>query len=133
MGWSHGGAAALEASAYHAGRKADVGEKPAFRAAVAFYPSCSALDYQTQTPTLMLLAENDDWTPPEQCVTKGERARQQGLPISWEIYPNALHAFDRPAPPTTYLGHSMAYDGKAAAASRESVRRFLEKYLQEKH
>ena len=120
MGWSHGAGAALEVSA----------DRAAFRAAVALYPPCQFLDVRTQTPTLMLLADRDDWTPPNRCVAAAETLGQRQ--VSWKVYPGAYHAFDQPAPMRTYLGHVMAYDGSATDASREQVRMFLAKQLQDK-
>ena len=38
-----------------------------FRVAVAYYPPCEFADVLTKTPTLVLLAEQDDWTPPGRC------------------------------------------------------------------
>ena len=127
MGWSHGAGAALRASSSFGPGPVSL-DRIAFRAAVAFYPGCLFLDVRTSTPTLLLLAGRDDWTPAGQCVAIGEMARNEDAPVRWEVYPDAQHAFDRPdAAP--YLGHVMAYDGAAAAAAREAVRKFLAEQL----
>jgi dienelactone hydrolase len=126
MGWSHGGGAALAVSRLSR-LDYEFADRPAFRAAVAFYPPCEFLDVNTQTSTLILLAGRDDWTPPAQCMAAaGERL------VSWKVYPNAYHAFDQPAPMRTYLGHVMAYDGPATDASQQEVRAFLARQLQDK-
>jgi dienelactone hydrolase len=123
MGWSHGAGAALQASSRTL-RPFGVSEALRFRAAVALYPACSNLDVQTPTPTLLLLAGRDDWTPPRQCVSMGEFARGRGSPVSWEMYANAHHSFDRPGARPAF-GFTMEYDGSAAAAAHEAVRTFL--------
>src|SRR5262245_11495090 len=108
MGWSHGGAAALDASG-RPGLWFGPGEQPAFRAAVAFYPPCQFLSDDTRTPTLLLLAGRDDWTPIGPCLALGELARRRDRPVSWEVYPDAQHAFDRPGARPD-MGYTMAYD-----------------------
>ena len=130
VGWSHGGGAALYVSRLRR-LEPELAGRPAFRAVVAFYPGCMFLDVQTQTPTLMLLAGRDDWTPPDQCLAAGDHLRQQQRPVSWVVYSNAYHAFDQPGPMRTYLGHALAYDGAATNASREEVRTFLSVHLQD--
>jgi dienelactone hydrolase len=130
MGWSHGGGAALEATSPYFHRWSGFGDRSAFRAAVAFYPRCESLDQWTQTPTLMLLAGRDDWTPPDLCVAVAERVGPRR--ISWKVYPDAHHAFDQPGSMRTYLGHVMAYDGSATDASRNEVRTFLAEQLRGK-
>jgi dienelactone hydrolase len=130
MGWSHGGGAALEASGRRSRLWYDPDDRLAFRAAVAFYPPCQYLDDETQTPTLMLLAGRDDWTPPNWCVAVAERIGLRR--VSWKVYPDACHAFDLPGKMRTYLGYVMAYDGPATRASRMEVRAFLAEQLQGK-
>lgn len=126
IGWSHGAGAALAVSRLTR-LDSEFAGRPTFRAAVAFYPPCQFLDDSTQTPTLMLLAGRDDWTPTARCmVTEGQRV------LSWKLYPNAYHAFDQPGPMRTYLGHVLAYDGSATDASQEEVRRFLAQELRGK-
>jgi len=128
MGWSHGGGAALVASRY-AGAQSGTGDQAGFRAVVAFYPPCWFLSVHARTPTLVLVGARDDWTPADQCVAMGESARELDAPVSWQVYPNAPHAFDRPDA-TPYLGHAMWYDREAAVAAREAVRKYLSEQLQ---
>lgn len=130
MGWSHGGGAALEASDHYNNGRSGSDPRRAFRAAVAFYPPCQSLDDQTATPTLMLLAGADDWTPSGYCLVGGQRALDQHRPVSWAMYANAQHAFDQPGPMRNYLGHNMSYDAEAAAASHKAVQAFLAEQLQ---
>lgn len=64
LGWSHGGSTVLGALA---------APVPAglIRGAVAFYPGCLATlrggGWQPAAPLLMMLAENDNWTPSGNC------------------------------------------------------------------
>lgn len=132
IGWSHGAAAALEATDHFSSSRSASGQRIAFRAAVAFYPPCQSLDDQTSTPTLLLLAGADDWTPSGYCLVAGQRARDQHRPVSWEMYSSAQHAFDQPGPARNYLGHNMSYDAEAAAASHAAVQSFLAAQLQGK-
>jgi dienelactone hydrolase len=129
IGWSHGAAATLVATGIYGHPSFGPGSTLVFAAAVAYYPDCFFFDGRTETPTLLLLAGRDDWTPPAQCLHNADVARGRGTPVSWEVYPQAQHAFDRPLA-APYLGHVMAYDANAAAASREAVRRFLAERLQ---
>jgi len=130
IGWSHGAGAALQAtsSLRFRTRPSDSGGEIAFQAAIAFYPPCQFLDSATTTPTLLLLAGRDDWTPPNQCVAIGERTVGSDRTIVWQLYPTAHHAFDRPDA-TPYLGHTMVYDSEAAAASHTAVLKFLSERL----
>lgn len=128
MGWSLGATAALEASSARRSNWPDYANVPSFQAAVAFYPSCYSVDNQPVTPTLLLLAGRDDWTPPARCLETIRSDQGQARRAQAELYPDALHAFDRPdARP--YLGHQMAYDHAAAAAAHEAVRIFLGEHL----
>ena len=128
MGWSLGASAALEASSSRRTSWPGYADTAPFQGVVAFYPSCYSLDRQTPTPTLLLLAARDDWTPPGPCLdVVGSDPRLAGR-VRLELYPDALHAFDRPdAKP--YLGHAMSYDGGAAGAAHEAVKAFLAERL----
>jgi len=86
MGGSHGGTTTLLALT-----------DPAFRAAVALYPRCSAAgkDYRPYGPLLILAGELDDWTPAEECR---QLARQAGGRVELKVYPGAHHSFDSASP-----------------------------------
>lgn len=127
MGWSLGGTAALAASSSSWRYWRGYQDTPSFRAVIASYPSCYDLDRQTTTPTLLLLAGRDDWTPPEPCLKTMEAYHRGVRMLRAEVYPDALHAFDRPETPMSYLGHAMAYDRGAAGAAHDAVQAFLAK------
>jgi dienelactone hydrolase len=121
MGGSHGGSTTL-ASMVTSKTEQDLflREKHAsFAAAVALYPGCAfqygdwravrkpapgapitgySGVYKPLAPLLILIGENDDWTPAEPCEKLAEAAQAAGYPISIRVYPGAHHAFDSDRP-----------------------------------
>lgn len=102
LGGSHGGTttlATLRAPETHTGSGAR--EQPAgFAAGVALYPRCATRSglYRPVAPLLILIGEQDDWTPAEPCRRLVETARQAGQPVAIKVYPGAHHSFDSPNP-----------------------------------
>jgi dienelactone hydrolase len=117
MGGSHGGSTTLASMvAPEQDEEPLAREKRAsFTAAVALYPGCAARFggwrvvrqagaggpitdyvgvYKPVAPLLILIGENDDWTPAEPCRKLTEVARQAGYPVAIKVYPGAYHAFD---------------------------------------
>ncbi|NHQ88171.1 dienelactone hydrolase family protein [Iodobacter sp. HSC-16F04] len=87
IGWSHGATSVL----------ALLGQKqPSVRVAVGFFPSCSSYllrdKYQVTAPLLLLVGEDDDWTPAESCRALVARADQPTFRLI--TYPDAMHDFD---------------------------------------
>ncbi len=101
MGWSNGGGAVLMAVANQSrGRPASFAG-PDFRAAVAFYPgSCSeqrlGADWTTSIPLLILIGQEDVWTPAKPCEELAQGAVSRGAPVAFHAYPDAYHDFDWP-------------------------------------
>ncbi len=101
MGWSNGGGAVLMAVAARSrGRPAGFAG-PDFRAAVAFYPgSCSeqrlGADWTTAIPLLILIGQEDVWTPAAPCQELAQSAARRGAPVTFHAYPGAYHDFDWP-------------------------------------
>jgi dienelactone hydrolase len=101
MGWSNGGGAVLMAvAATSRGRPAGLAG-PDFRAAVAFYPaSCSeqrlGADWTTAIPLLILIGQEDVWTPAAPCRELAQGAASRGAPVTFHAYPGAYHDFDWP-------------------------------------
>jgi|KBSSwiStaDraftv2_1062776.scaffolds.fasta_scaffold26112_3 dienelactone hydrolase len=124
MGWSHGGGAALDVSRLSA-RDNDFEGWPRFKAAVAYYPPCQFADVLTNTPTLILLAEQDDWTPPGSC----QGVERDAKSVSTRMYQGAMHGFDQPGPMRVYLGHRMAYDPTATSSAMQESLVFLDREL----
>ena len=99
MGFSKGALVALHAATEPLRAAAGVGEWR-FAAHVALYPGCDVRYWSTRqspAPILMLLAGDDDYTPPGPCQAHAEDLRRAGATVSLESYPGARHGFDRPA------------------------------------
>lgn len=97
VGWSHGGSAVLAATNAQQRDVARLDARP--RAAVAFYPGCSAelkRGHKPVSPILVLVGERDDWTAAAPCI---DLAAQSGGEMRTVVYADAFHGFDGTAPP----------------------------------
>lgn len=133
VGWSHGGSAVLAATNE---RQQDVARLPVRpRAAVAFYPGCSAelkRGHRPVSPVLVLVGESDDWTAAAPCT---ELAAQSGGEMRTVVYADAFHGFDGSAPPRLRRdvpggvnpGQGVTVGGNPAA--REASRREMLEFL----
>jgi dienelactone hydrolase len=97
LGWSHGATTLLGALNSLRPGHADVA------GAIAFYPGCGNVlkqPFAVAAPLLMLLAADDDWTPPAACERLVDRTRQgqPGVDIALTIYPDSMHGFDSRRP-----------------------------------
>jgi dienelactone hydrolase len=100
LGWSNGGSSVLWTIA--ADRKArDV--RPDFFRAVAFYPGCRLVaeaaqrrTWNSRIPLLILIGEEDTWTPSEQCRQLILAVNADKGMASIITYPKAVHEFDHP-------------------------------------
>ncbi len=92
VGWSNGGATVLAAA-----RQAPDQPQDLFTAFVAFYPGCVGPSrqpgYRPSARMLILVGENDDWTPIGPCRDLATR-----LPDAVRLiaYPDSWHDFDAP-------------------------------------
>jgi dienelactone hydrolase len=125
IGGSHGGSSTLAAMAVPTSDRAPFAEerRHGFAAGVALYPGCAdrygqwsaarefgdhgavtAYDgvYQPIAPLLILIGEQDDWTPAKPCEELAGRAQAAGYAVAIKVYPGAQHSFDSSAP-TRYL------------------------------
>jgi len=103
LGWSHGGSTTLATmnarnAAVSAFRNAREGAY--FVTAIAFYPGCTAYARDAQAfapaaPLAILIGADDNWTPPAPCATFARAMWELGLPVTLNIYPNAVHGFDQ--------------------------------------
>ena len=103
MGWSEGGGALLNTIRGTSPARAIVQPKIDFRAAVAFYPASCNLRAQgahwaSPIPLLVLVGENDVWTPAAPCRALIESA-EFGSEAAIKVYPGAYHDFDWPGMP----------------------------------
>lgn len=99
LGWSHGGVTTLFAVDPATPARPKLPPEQDFRAAIAFYPGCRPDNqhaWSANIPLLLLLGAKDDWCPAHHCVTVAERAKSQGSPVDWVVYPGAHHDFDAP-------------------------------------
>ena len=166
MGGSHGGSTTLASMvAPGSDREPLARDKSAgFAAAVALYPGCAARlgswrvvrqsgtsgpitdylgVYKPLAPLLILIGQNDDWTPAEPCRKLTEVAQQAGYPVALKVYPGAHHSFDSNNPvryaaarvnanSPTGRGATTGGDPKAWADSIREVVTFFDRHLMQK-
>ena len=102
LGWSHGASTVL-ASLNLADTDVAV-RKIQPRAAVAFYPDCrpyakTSEPFKPAAPLLILMGENDDWTPPQACEAIEQKMKGSDTEIALRLYPDTYHDFDAPGLP----------------------------------
>lgn len=140
MGWSGGGSAVL-AAIREDRRPAD--GLPDFARAVAFYPNCrlqsESSSFSARLPTLILMGEADEWTPPAPCNYLAIAARHRGESVELVLYPGALHDFDHPrldVRERSDIAYSATGTGKAMVGTnpeaREDAIRRVKAYLGER-
>jgi dienelactone hydrolase len=124
MGFSAGGIATLEA--VQSGGDERLMERK-FKAAIAYYPDCSAANGDMAAPTLILIGELDDWTPAKKCREMMAQRGGQGSAVQLEVFKDARHAFDSPGLKTGIerYGHRMEYNAAAADQSIRDSQAFL--------
>ncbi|TPN84326.1 dienelactone hydrolase family protein [Mesorhizobium sp. CU2] len=123
LGWSNGGSSVLYTVRPKDRPKAG---SPDFRAAVAFYPGCTAIadkgDWATRVPLLIVMGEADDWTPAKPCKALADANPDK---VKLILYPGAYHDFDNEAQKLHEL-HGLAYtandDGIAHAGLNPAAR-----------
>lgn len=120
IGQSNGGSVALIAAMQKTVEKSE-GATP-FTGIVAYYPWCGALDrFPKLASTLLVLGgENDEWVPPDGCVTRAPDA--EGAEMEVHVYPGAYHSFDLAIEKQFYAGQIVGGD---AAATEDSRARYL--------
>lgn len=131
VGYAQGGTVALETASFH---DSDLFEMPAglkYKAAVAFYPSCSAAEDQVTIPTIVFIGELDDWSSVKRCEGWMLRRAGQGAPVKLVVYPEAYHSFDNPdlRIAVRSFGHWLKYDADATQRSTAEMHDFLAAHL----
>jgi len=130
MGWSHGGSTTLYAvdNSY----LARISSAP-FKVAIAWYPGCLLRLLQVNAPLLILIGEDDDWTPASRCKDMLIQSEQWGGKpadgVTLQVYPGAHHGFDSLAPLGSYYGHTCGRHPETAAQAEEEVKWFLAQHL----
>jgi dienelactone hydrolase len=132
LGFSQGGWLALASVEHGAIEKTSQNK---FRAAIAFYPRCLGSKGNMTVPTLILIGENDDWAPAQECrnMVDGRddwgisRDKGLGVPVRLVVYPEARHGFDVPGlrTPIEFLGHRLEYNKSAADRASDALHEFL--------
>lgn len=64
-------------------------------AANPIYPSWDLLRKDTDKPVLLLMAAGDDETPIKGCFPRLDEMKAEGKPVSWHVYQDATHAWDK--------------------------------------
>jgi dienelactone hydrolase len=130
IGHSHGGwttVRAVQASYGLASR--------GLKAAVAYYPACSAaFDRDVAVPLLILIGERDDWTSADSCRKLQMAGFARPELVEAVYYPKAYHSFDSTALDRTITvadgkSHHLAYDPGAASDAEARTKAFFDKYL----
>ena len=130
VGHSHGGWTAVRAVQ----KSFDLAAR-GLRAAVAYYPSCTArFDRDVALPLLILIGDRDDWTLADNCRRLQSAGFMRPALVDVVYYPNAYHAFDSKAQDRTIIvadgkSHRPAYDPVAAPDAEARTKAFLDKYL----
>jgi dienelactone hydrolase len=132
IGHSHGGWTTMRAVQNSYGLA-----EHGLKAAVAYYPSCSAaFDHDVAVPLLILIGEKDDWTRASDCHRVEAAGFARPELVETIYYPNAYHSFDVPSPDRTITvadgkRHHLAYDPAAAADAEARTRAFFDKLLKQ--
>ncbi len=133
-GYSYGGGVALLRAL---ASRSDESAADGWRAAVLVYPDCALADalgpaLRPRQPTMIAMAELDDWTPVAQCRALLDRVAADRDRIETHVYEGAHHSFDALGLPVRYLagaGNRSKPGGCCGAhygAHEPSWRRFVE-------
>jgi dienelactone hydrolase len=118
MGWSNGGSTVLATA-----RAAPDLPPGLFRRFAAFYPACLSFTHdpgwKPAAPMLILIGENDDWTPAPPCHDLTARNPQQ---ITLIGYPDAYHDFDAPGQGIKVRWGVSTPSGSATTGTNEPAR-----------
>ena len=138
VGLSLGGGTALRlAQRGYAHHRTASGRKT-YAALVAYYPWCEAAwAFSLDSPVLILIGADDNWTPAPRCIALEALARKAiNKPVlELTVYPNAHHSFDLPMQgPYTVEGlpgiyHTVAGNDGARRDSQERMLAFFETHL----
>lgn len=105
--------------------------EPGFAAAALWYPYCPTYGSSPPSkPVLILIGEQDDWTPAGNCREWVQRYDDQVPRPQLVVLEGAHHSFDLPGLRLqTFQGHSVGSDAIAYRIAREHQRRFFLEHL----
>lgn len=131
MGYSHGAGTILQAvdSSLAVYTLPEEAREP-FKAAVALYPYCR-FPVKTNTHTLILIGEKDDWTPASLCEMNKPKPTSADIDVVLKIYPGTYHKFDDSSKmtPKFHLGHYLSYSSSAMKDAVPRVKDFFDRNL----
>lgn len=70
------------------------------------FPAWNLLRTDTDKPVLLLMAARDSETPIKECFPRLDEMKAAGKPVSWHIYPDATHGWDKSNPRRGYVRSS---------------------------
>ncbi len=127
VGLSNGGSTALRSVSNLAVQ--DMRGSGGYAAVVAFYPYCGYPFTRFDAPVLILVGEDDDWTPADLCRRLENRLGAEN-DISLAVYPDAHHSFDLPLSGRVVIeGHVVAPNGAARKDAQSKMVDFFDEHL----
>lgn len=118
MGWSDGGSTTLATA-----RAAADLPPGLFLRFTAFYPGCAnaagGSGWSPSAPIMILMGEDDDWTPAAPCHDLASRFPRQ---IAMFAYPGAYHDFDAPGSPVRLRTGVSSMTGTVHVGTNEPAR-----------
>ena len=130
VGLSSGGHTALWSISDLAGT--DMQGSIGFGAVVAFYPYCELPFTRFDVPVLILIGEDDDWTPADLC-RRLERRLTAESDLSLVVYPDTYHSFDLPLTSRHLVeGHVVAPNNSARKDAQSKMLDFFHQHLPER-
>ena len=114
-----------------------------FRVGIAFYPVCQYASGIMTGPVLVMVGDQDDWTPSSSCEAMAAGRSELGAPrtpgdrssIELVVYPGVHHDFDQldlllaPGRGITVKGHRAEFNEEAMRDSIVRVREFLQRTI----
>jgi dienelactone hydrolase len=120
-GYSHGGTATITAISVSIAAP----QQHKFAGAISYYPQCRP-EAKYSVPTLILIGDNDDWTPVDLCESIKDKHN-----VELVVYPGVTHAFNQMFDfgVLDTLGHHLVYDEAATADALRRSEAFLTAHL----
>ncbi len=111
VGFSWGGFAASLVASPEIARQ--IGSEKRFRASAGWYGSCAYTNQRglyrqflrtdADRPVLLLLGGKDTETTTPECLSLVEKMKADGKPVTWHVYEEASHAWDKSNPQRGYV------------------------------
>ncbi|MGI9317617.1 MAG: dienelactone hydrolase family protein [bacterium] len=118
---SHGGMTVLDVIKQST---SDGLEMSPFRAAIALYPLCGE-PAKTDTSLLILIGDEDTWTPAELCIQYVDRLDKPDE-MTLKVFQGAHHLFDHPGIDIVELGYILRSNPEATEQARRLAHEFLD-------